>query len=144
MSNLEPIEGSDLDLESKFKKGGEELPRREGTGQPIKAEKEAPKEVISSEKNNAYGKILSKIQAQPPADINPEEVEKDAANVYQKTDADSQIQRLIDIAMAKGVIHAVKVARHLEDNYVIDMFHDKILADELHDALIKKGIIKEI
>lgn len=144
MSNLEPIEGSDLDLESKLKEGRGELSRREGTGQPIKAENEVPKEIISSEKDNAYGKILSKIQAQPPADVNPEEVEKDAANVFQKTDAESQIQRLIDIAMAKGVIHAVKVARHLEDNYVIDMFHDKILADEFHDALIKKGLIKEI
>jgi hypothetical protein len=41
-------------------------------------------------------------------------------------------------------LHAVKVARHLEDDYVLDTFHDKLLADELHDALLKKGLIEEI
>ena len=46
--------------------------------------------------------------------------------------------------MQKGVVHAVKVARHLEDNYALDEFHDRMLADELHEALIKKGLIEEV
>jgi hypothetical protein len=49
----------------------------------------------------------------------------------------------VDIALEKGVIHAVNVAKHLEDNYVLDMFHDKLLSDELHEALMKKGLIEE-
>jgi hypothetical protein len=32
----------------------------------------------------------------------------------------------------------------MEDNYVLDTFHDRLLADELHDAFVKKGIIKEL
>ena len=59
-------------------------------------------------------------------------------------DAETQIQHLVDLAQQKGIMHAVKVARHMEDNYILDTFHDKMLADELHDALIKKGMIKEM
>ena len=44
----------------------------------------------------------------------------------------------------QGVIHAVKVARHLDDNYAMDEFHDRLMAEELHDALVKKGLIKEL
>ncbi len=144
MSNLEPIEEKDLDLENKFKGGQEEKAPKEKAEQPVfKAEKEMLAEK-AAEKEDAYAKILARVK-QPAAGVpSDEEVKKDAGKVYQKTDAESQIQRLVDIALTKGVVHAVKVARHLEDNYVLDMFHDKLLADELHDALVKKGLIKEL
>ena len=77
-------------------------------------------------------------------DVNQEEVASDAEAGAQKSDAESQVQHLVDIAQQKGVMHAVRVARHMEDNYVLDAFHDSMLADELHDALMKKGMIKEI
>jgi hypothetical protein len=32
----------------------------------------------------------------------------------------------------------------MQDNYVLDTFHDRMLADDLHDALVKKGMIKEL
>jgi len=145
MDNLEPIEEKDLDLESKFKKEQAEKALGEKPEQPaFKIEKEAVRESSVAEKDNIYSKILSKVQQQPAGEVPHEEIKKDAEEVHNKTDAESQIQNLVDIALNKGVIHAVKVARHLEDNYVLDMFHDKLLADELHDALIKKGLIKNI
>lgn len=145
MSNLEPIEEKDLDLENKFKGEQEEKALEGKTEQPVfRAEKEALAEKAAAEKEDAYAKILARVK-QPAAGAPPdEEIKEDAGKVYQKTDAESQIQHLVDIAMTKGVIHAVKVARHMEDNYVLDMFHDKLLADELHDALVKKGLIKEL
>jgi hypothetical protein len=48
------------------------------------------------------------------------------------------------LAEAKGVVHAVKVAQHLEDNYLLDELHDRLLATDLHDALVKKGMITEV
>ncbi len=140
-SNLEPISEKDLDLENKFR-GGKKGPEND----IIKAEKEKTKEAVRAERESAYSKILSRVkkhhtQAQTGGG---EEVKSDAENTFKNTDAESQIQHLVDVAMNKGVVHAVKVARHMENNYVLDMFHDKLLADELHDALIKKGLIEEI
>lgn len=145
MSNLEPIDEKDLNLEAKFKGEKIEGILAENQKEPdFKIEKEAPREIAPSEKDNSYGKILAKVKGQAQADAGQDDVKKDAENVWSKTDADSQIRHLVDIAMAKGVLHAVRVARHLEDNYVLDMFHDKLLADELHDALMKKGLLEDI
>lgn len=142
-SNLEPIEEADLNLEGKLKHGSSEigLPDREA---PVFAvEKEAPREISAAEKDAAYGNILSKVQSQQADDI-AGDVAADAAVGAQKTDAESQVQHLVDIAEQKGVVHAVKVARHMEDNYILDTFHDRLLGQELHDALVRKGMIKEI
>jgi hypothetical protein len=139
---LEPIEEKDLNLEGKL---GKVTPlEKKVEGGPVAVEKEVSQEIGAAEKENAYTKILSKIQAQQQPVISSEEVGTDAKSVSRKTDAESQIQHLVDLALAKGVVHAVKVARHLEDNYVLDVFHDRLLADELHEALLKKGLIKEL
>lgn len=144
MSNLEPINKEDLELGSKFgkvepEKGGEE--KKEDLP---KLENEPAKETVSAEKDSAYDKILSKVQSPKGENSHQNEIEDDAKKVSQKQDSESQIQHLVDVALNKGVVHAVKVARHLEDNYVLDMFHDRLLADEFHDALVKRGLIKEI
>ncbi len=143
MSNLEPIKEKDLDLKHKFKVSTSES--REGilSKKEAMTKKEVRQETVG-EKEDAYAKILSKIHKHPKEKSSDDEIPQDAKNVLQKTDTESQIQNLIDIAMTKGVIHAVKVAKHLEDNYVLDMFHDRLLSDELHEALLKKGIIKDI
>lgn len=141
MSNLEPIEDADLDLENKFKL--KESAGKSAEAEPVKVEKETPKEESAAEGARAYAKILSQVRRHPAGSLPLHEVKSDAESVYQKTDAESQIQHLVDLALNKGVIHAVKVAKHLEDNYALDMFHDRMLSDELHDALLKKGLIKE-
>jgi hypothetical protein len=142
-SNLEPIEENDLDMEGKIKRGFTGVENKETV--PFSGiEKEAPNEVIASEKDDAYNKILAKVQSPASDETTPADVANDAQTVSQQTNAETQIQQLADVAQQKGVIHAVKVARHMEDNYVLDVFHDRLLADELHDALVQKGMIKEI
>lgn len=142
-SNLEPIEESDLDLEGKIKRGfagnsnGNEIPT-------YAVEKEAPVEISSAERDASYGKILSKVQMHVSDETDQADVRQDAQIVVEKNDAESQVAHLVDIAQQKGVFHAVNVARHMEDNYILDTFHDRLLADELHDALVAKGMIKEL
>lgn len=139
----EPIEEKDVNLEGKFTVGKEKPELAISKEAEIsKTEKETAKEIGGAEKESAYGKILSKVKEQPKPATTNEDVRKDAQAASQKTDAESQIQHLVDVATQKGVIHAVKVARHFEDNYILDMFHDKLLAEELYDALLKKGLIK--
>ncbi len=142
-SNLEPIEEKDLDLEGKLRRGTSENFSATEI-QTFAVEKEGPTEISSAENDSAYGKILSKVQAQTDDAVDQAELSQDAQTLAQKTDAQAKVGYLIDIAGQKGIVYAVKVARHMEDNYVLDNFHDKLLADELHEALVAKGMIKEL
>lgn len=153
MSNLEPIDDADLDLKSKFIEDVGKM--KEGSGVE-KADLSEKKEVATSaseniperkegasEKEEAYTKILSKVKTTThPGDDTA--IPKDAQSASEANGIEAKIETLIRLATAKGVVHAVKVARHLDDNYALDEFHDRLLAEELHDALIKKGLIKEI
>lgn len=142
-SNLEPIEDGDLDLEGKLKRGSSDLSHFEDA--PFSdVEKEKAVEVSAAEKDDAYGNILSKVQSQSDEETDEGVVVEDARIGSEQIDAQTQVQHLVDVAQQKGIIHAVKVARHMEDNYILDTFHDRMLADELHDALVKKGMIKEL
>lgn len=139
-SNLEPIEDKDLDLKRKFLAGSSEIKavEKKDTPEIIVEKKEG-----TVEKESAYSKILSKVKAQAqPSDATS--VSGDAQLVNAEMDSEAKIKNLVNLAMQKGVIHAVKVAQHLEDNYTLDEFHDRMLADELHDELIKRGLIKNI
>jgi hypothetical protein len=110
---------------------------------PFQVEEEIRQEISAAEHGGAYQQILSKVTA-TKATLSQDVVKADAENVYQRQDAEGQVQHLVDIAMQKGVYHAVKVAQHLESNYILDQFHDKLLSDELHSALLQKGLLKEM
>jgi hypothetical protein len=150
MSNLEPIDDADLDLKDKFTGGAEkEAPVLGG----IENKKESAPVILDKtpeirqegavEKENAYAKILSKVKTQAvPAD--DAAVATDAHAVGSADSEEAKIETLIKLATTKGVVHAVKVARHWEDNYALDEFHDRLLVDSLHDALLKQGLIKEL
>ncbi len=143
---LEPIDEKDLDLESKF---NEKPTGGSGPDKPLEAvasaspEKNVERKEGTVEKEAAYAKILSKVKSPAPA-LPHDEVKSDASLAGQEADVEGRVKRLVDLAMQKGVVHAVQVARHLDDNYVLDELHDKLVADELHEALMKKGLIKEI
>lgn len=160
MSNLEPIEESDLSLKEKFVGGDPgvkkmaDVPVEKEVVVPSAPGVAAEKPLDSSieiferkegvvEKDDAYAKILQKA---PPTQAEPihSEIATDAKNASFENSAEKKIEHLMKIAEIKGVPHAVKVARHLEDNYVLDEFHDKLLSEEFHNALTKSGFIKEI
>lgn len=142
---MEPISEDDLNLEKHLKGDNVFSGNSSDLEQmPHATEKEKPVEIAGAERDSAYNNILSKIQTQTQSVTDPNNIASDAREVAKKTDADSQVQHLVDVAMQKGVIHAVKVAQHLEDNYVLDTLHDRLLADELHDALLQKGLLKDL
>ena len=146
-SNLEPIEESDLDLEKKF--AGDKSAGVESQEAKIEAvhsiEGAVERKEGAAEKESAYSKILAKMSLQktvtPTSDA---DVATDAAVTNSGIDAESKVTNLVQLAQAKGIPHAVKVARHLEDNYALDEFHDRLLGEELHNALVAKGMIKEM
>ena len=141
-SNLEPIDEKNLDPGGKFKESG--LVKKELS----ENEEEKPGRIFerkegAAEKDEAYLKILSKVRSQASV-ADEDSIKGDAGSINIEGSSEAKIVSLVNLAMQKGVPHAVKVARHLEDNYTLDEFHDRLLADELHDALVKKGLLKEI
>ncbi|EKE15849.1 MAG: hypothetical protein ACD_11C00103G0051 [uncultured bacterium] len=141
--NPDLIDENKLNLEGKLSENKIE-DGLEKEKEVFKVEKEGTAEISVAEKDGNYAKIISKIKTDDTVASLDDVVSDDAKIVSQKTDAETQINHLVDIASIKGVVHAVKVAKHLQDNYVLDTFHDRLLSDEFHDALVKKGIIKEI
>jgi hypothetical protein len=150
MSNLEPIDDADLDLKDKFLGGGEKespalagIENKKESALPVPEKMPELRQEGAAEKEKAYTKILSKVQTQAaPAD--DAAVAADSLAVSGADSEEAKIETLIKVATAKGVVYAVKVARHWEDNYALDEFHDRLLADELHAALLQKGLIKEL
>jgi hypothetical protein len=147
MSVLEPIQKEDLNLKDKFlgkiispEKSSPDKNTQKESGE-IKFAPEKSKEEAKEKKEETYSKILSQVTSYKPADT--ENLEEDAKQVDAEKEAEAKITRLVGLAKEKGVIYAVKVARRVEDNYVLDEFHDR-LAYELQTALIKEGLIKEI
>ncbi|MEF3691853.1 MAG: hypothetical protein V3574_02220 [Candidatus Moraniibacteriota bacterium] len=103
-------------------------------------EKEVAKEISGAEKDASHSKPSPGVFK----DEDEEVVKTDAEIIKQKKmDAESNINHLVELATLKGVTHAVKVARRLDDNYVLDMMHDKLLSEELHKALLEKNLISE-
>ncbi len=141
MSDLyrEPIEESDLALKEKFVGGNISAAKVK----PAERRERSERREGVAERDSAYDKILQKVknQGDNDADKHAHTVADDARVGAAHPDAESQIKHLIDLAMTKNVVHAVKVAQHMEDYHVLDTFHDRMLAEELHDALVEKGLI---
>ncbi|HCP08604.1 MAG TPA: hypothetical protein DIT25_02285 [Candidatus Moranbacteria bacterium] len=146
MSNLEPIEEADMDLQNKFI--GAENPenltenKKEKTADFVLEKKPEVRKEGAVEKEKAYARILSKVKTSQASD--DAAVPDDAQSAHAAGGVESKIETLIRLASAKGVVHAVKVAKHLDDNYALDEFHDRLLSEELHEALVKKGLIREL
>lgn len=140
MSYLEPIEDKDLDLRHKLVEGEDINKEKEEISSAV--ERTVERKEGLAERGNSYSKVLSTVKSQKAAD--EEAVSQDAQAIFMAEGAEDKIEKLISLAEVKGVVHAVKVARHLNDNYALDEFHDRLLEEELHNALIKKGLIKEL
>jgi hypothetical protein len=152
--SLEPIEEADLDLKKKFIEDFDSKKSAEGVEEkaeekvsavvvPNKSE-EIPSRESVVEKDNTYANIVSKSQSIiVTAPVKTEEIETDAEIASQEQGIEAKVNNLVNIAMQKGVAHAVKVAKHLDDNYMLDSFHDKLMTDELHEALLQKGLIEK-
>lgn len=107
------------------------------------AAKEVRIEVGQEQADGKYNEILSKVVVPTPGSAPSDDaVALDATSIGATVDEESKIQKLLDLASAKGVEHAVRVARSLEDYYALDRMHDE-LADKLYDGLLVRGLIRK-
>lgn len=68
--------------------------------------------------------------------------EKDFKRI-KNLDTARQVEVLSTLAFEKGINHSVSIARNLNNAYLLDELHDKLVG-ELHEELVKKGKLKEI
>lgn len=108
-------------------------------------EKESVVEGGKEQLEGKYNEILSRVTPSGSATAlsdDDEETHLDAKSISMTVDEESKIQKLLDLAGTKGVVHAVKVARSLKDYYALDRMHDE-LVDKLYDGLLAKGFIQK-
>ncbi len=70
------------------------------------------------------------------------QIELDAKSVYNETDEETRITMLLSLVETKGPVYAVRVAQHLNDNFVLDRMHDE-LAGRFYEALVSKGVLRD-
>ena len=78
--------------------------------------------------------------------VNDEGETKSAEKDFKKIknlDTARQVEVLSALAFEKGINHSVSIARNLNDAYLLDELHDRLVG-ELHEELVKKGKLKEI
>lgn len=108
---------------------------------------EVPKapETVSERVEGKYHELLSRVTPTQTTTVNTDDDENaailDAKHIGALTDEASKVQKLLDLAQTKGVVHAVKVARSLRDYYALDAMHDE-LSGKLYQGMLEKGIIK--
>ncbi len=116
-----------------------------GSGQIVS--EQSPEHAIEASKERAgekYTEILSKIPttASPAVPSDGATIGLDAQSVYDETDEEARVTKLLSLVETKGVEYAVKVARHLNDYYVLDRMHDE-LSGRFYEALVAKGVIHD-
>jgi hypothetical protein len=95
-------------------------------------EKELKEEGISTDDDDDDG------------DEDSSNIQKHAQGVLKINDPQRQIERLVQLAVNRNPGFAIKVAKHLDDNYILDQVHDRLVEDKVRDELIKKGLLEEI
>lgn len=72
-----------------------------------------------------------------------EEIKKHANDVALLDTAEEKIEKLIQIAKEQDPASAIRVARHLQDNYVLDQTQGELTEDAVYEELVKRGLVKE-
>ncbi len=102
-------------------------------------ENESGAETRHEPKSERFAQILSKVKTHGSATTD-DEVTTDAESIGAAEAAEQKVHKLIELAQVKGVAHAVRVAKRMNDLYVLDTMHDE-MADQLYEGLLTKGLI---
>ncbi len=121
---------------------------------PEKRKKVAPeKSMEQAEKQEIVEKKLDESQSKVVSDDDKDEKTdeddrggfiKHAQEISQVSNTEEQIDRLVKLAIQKDPQTAIKVAKELDNNYILDKVHDELIEDKVRDVLIKKGLLEEV
>ena len=118
------------ELEKKVVEKKQELEKKK----EVRPEKEIIKEVIRKKVEES---------TQPKTTPRLQKVVIKKASQIKKRPKERQIELLTDLTFEKGIIHAIEVAKKLDDPYILDEFHDT-LVDKLYNYLIEQKKLKQV
>ncbi len=85
-------------------------------------------------------KLKQGVPTAPTDDDKGEEVQVQAKEIA-KLDANDQVGHLVQIAETKNPYLALRIAKHLNDNYVLDELHSDLTEDKMRELFISKGLL---
>ncbi len=137
MAEEKKIEGEILQDVSEYKS-------KTAPDSSIVFEQQPSKENVSEQSERKFQAILSQSSVPLSQELSKstESHIQDTKDILESTDEESKIQKLVDLASTKGLVHAVNVARSLGDYYALDRMHDE-LVDKFYESLLSKGLIKK-
>lgn len=102
-------------------------------------------EKVESRYVSAYERKLKELHlksvSSPPPAHHDDTLQFDADAIRHMENAEERVQKLLDLALAKGATYAIRVAEHI-DAYTLDRTRDR-LADEFSDELRRKGMLED-
>jgi hypothetical protein len=88
-----------------------------------------------------------KVQTSSSSDDDTDEQAVDIRDVeksideMKKLDVGEQVEHLVQVAIHKDPVLAIGIAKHLNDNYILDELHSDLTEDKVRDILDKKGLL---
>ncbi len=90
------------------------------------SKKEGNQESKQERVGGIYDEILNKAKEKKRGKIIHSEIEGDAKQVMDSESVEKQVDKLVKLAQTKGVVHAVKVAQHMNNYFILDRVHDEM------------------
>lgn len=112
-----------------------------GTLPEVPKAPETARERVEGKYHELLARVTPTRSAPANSDDDADSAVLDAKHIGALTDEASKVQKLLDLAQTKGVVHAVKVARSLKDYYALDTLHDE-LSGKLYQGMLEKGLIE--
>ncbi|TSC71456.1 MAG: hypothetical protein G01um101470_595 [Parcubacteria group bacterium Gr01-1014_70] len=139
-----PEQGSIQSLEEEIHALEEKLKERKALEQREEKEvfRDVLREHVESAKESVHAHdgeeeaapVGGDVQSAQPFDYTAHAKQK--ADEIREKDHAEQTEALVGIALTKGILAAVRVARHLNNPHLLDDFHD-MLVDEYYEKLIE-------
>jgi hypothetical protein len=118
------------------------LPVPDTGGVIERAESEKTPEETGEQKAHQLAEILSQARPSLGASSASGSATDDARNLSLLADVESQVTRLLDLAINKGIPHAVHVAEKMKSYYLLDRMHDEMI-EKFYQGLAEKGLVKK-
>lgn len=112
----------------------------------LEAKKHALEEVEKKEEKEVFGEVLKehveavqkKIASLPPSQQTA--ATQHRADTLNEEEHSEQVAALVEIALTRGILHAVQVAQRLKNPHILDDFHDA-LVDRYYEKLVLSRVI---
>ena len=113
------------------------VPEREPVAGGEQGESQEVREVGVEEEKQAVRKDLEKKveETELPPEVQQQVVSQAAQIQSGALNEEAKVKRLVDMAQTKGVIFALKAAKEMRDDYILDMFHDALVKDKLYKQI---------